>query len=73
MDRQRALRLVAGVLFALAGGAAAAFLVMQGVAIAMGLPAEATFTEPWLGVLGYAVWVGVAMVLSAAWLRRMRS
>jgi membrane protein implicated in regulation of membrane protease activity len=73
VDVQRARRLVASVLFGLAGGGAAAFLAIQAAAFVIGLPIEATFTEPWLAVLGSAVWAAVALILSAAWLRRMRS
>jgi hypothetical protein len=73
VDVQRARQLLAGVLFGLAGGGAAAFLAIQGVAFAIGLPAEAIFTEPWLASLGYAVWVVIGLILSAVFLRRMRS
>jgi membrane protein implicated in regulation of membrane protease activity len=72
VDVQRSRQLLAGVLFGLAGGGAAAFLAIRGAAFVIGLPAEAIFAEPWLAILGYAVWVGIGVILSAAWLRRMR-
>ncbi len=73
MDREHARHVVAGVVFALAGGAAASFLAVRGMALLLGLPAEAAASDAGLARLGYGVWAVVALILSAAWMWRIRS
>ena len=72
MNRARVREAVGGLIFALAGGAAAAFLAVSAIAVVLGLPPEAAKFEPALTLVGYAVWVAAALILDALWLRRFR-
>jgi hypothetical protein len=72
MNRARVREAVVGVIFALAGGAAASFLTVSAVAVVLGLPTQAAKFEPALSFVGYAVWAATALILDALWLRRFR-